>query len=223
MKQNIHYCIVLSEEQLSYLSDSKYKVNRMKVLYSLIEATVTEETDYQKKGFSTRQQVGQAILSEVELASRLGYDKKTISKVLDQLQQLGIISSEQTNRTSVHTLKCIVAWNDDGRRINNPFYVQLRERSHESAQPTSVTSQSSLEMPHNAGHISDCRETTKIPTCKSVPTDSQSVSDPSSFTSQEDGTPQTSIDKAVPSEEQYHDGEQTPSESQQQEEDSVPD
>ena len=67
---------------------------------------------------------------------------------------------------------------------------------------------------------------TGVQTCAlpiSVPTDSQSVSDPSSFTSQEDGTPQTSIDKAVSSEEQCHDGEQTPSESQQQEEDSVPD
>ena len=223
MKQNIHYCIVLSEEQLSYLSDSKYKVDRMKVLYSLIEATVTEETDYQKKGFSTRLQVGQAILSEVELASRLGYDKKTISKVLDQLQQLGIISSEQTNRTSVHTLKCVSAWQADGKRINNPFYVQLRERSHESAQPSSVTSQSSVEMPDNARHFSNSREPTKIPTCKSVPTDSQSASDPSSFTSFEDGTTQTSIDKAIPSDEQCHDGEQAPSEIRQQEEDSVPD
>ena len=197
----IHYCIVLSEEQLKYLSDSKYKVDRMKILYHLIEAAVVEEYEYKVKGFSTTLQIGQAILSEVELANRLGYDKKTISRVLDKLQQLGIVSSEQTNRTSVHTLKCVSAWQVDGKRINNPFYVQLRERFHEGSLDAPVESRRSCEMPQNMSHTTDSLESTIIPTCEAVHRDSQHASEPSPFISLEDVTVQSFKDKTAPSEE----------------------
>ena len=97
---------MLSSEQLSYLAGSKYGIDRMKILHRLIEAAVLKETKYAIKGFSTTLQVGQAILSEVDLSSKLGYDK---------------------NRTSVHTLKCISAWMQEGNRIDNPFYVRLKD------------------------------------------------------------------------------------------------
>lgn len=63
------------------------------ILHQLIEAAVLEENDYAIKGFSTTLQVGQAILSEVDLSSKLGYDKKTISRVLDKMNQLRIVAS----------------------------------------------------------------------------------------------------------------------------------
>ena len=131
MKTDLNYCIVLSSEQLAYLAGSKYGIDRMKILHRLIEAAVLEGTEYAMKGFSTTLQVGQAILSEVELSSKLGYDKKTISRVLDKINQLGIVSSTQSNRTSVHTLKCISAWMLDGNRIDNPFYVRLKDRQND--------------------------------------------------------------------------------------------
>ena len=81
MTKDLSYCIVLSSEQLSYLAGSKYGIDRMKILNRLIEATVLEQTEYSKKGFATTLQVGQAALSEVELSCKLGYDKKTISRV----------------------------------------------------------------------------------------------------------------------------------------------
>lgn len=131
MKADLNYCIVLSSEQLAYLAGSKYGIDRMKILHQLIEAAVLKETKYAMKGFSTTLQVGQAILSEVELSSKLGYDKKTISRMLDKMNQLEIISSAQNNRTSIHTLKCISAWMLDGNRIDNPFYVRLKDRQSE--------------------------------------------------------------------------------------------
>ena len=88
MKTNLNYCIVLS-----YLAGSKYGIDRMKILHRLIEAAVLKETKYAIKGFSTTLQVGQAILSEVDLSSKLGYDKKTISRVLDKMNQLGIVAT----------------------------------------------------------------------------------------------------------------------------------
>ena len=131
MKTNLNYCIVLSSEQLAYLAGSKYGIDRMKILHQLIEAAVLEENDYAIKGFSTTLQVGQAILSEVDLSCKLGYDKKTISRVLNKMNQLGIVASTQNNRTSVHTLKCISAWMENGNRIDNPFYVRIKNRQEE--------------------------------------------------------------------------------------------
>ena len=127
MKKDVYYCIVLSDSQLDFLAGSKYGIDRMKILHRLIEEAVLKETDYATKGFSTTLQVGQAILSEVDLSSKLGYDKKTISRVLDKMNQLGIVATTQSNRTSVHTLKCISAWMQEGNRIDNPFYVRLKD------------------------------------------------------------------------------------------------
>ena len=100
----------------------------MKILNRLIEATVLEQTEYSKKGFAMTLQVGQAALSEVELSCKLGYDKKTISRVIDKMNQLGIVASVQSNRTSIHTQKCVSAWMLDGKRIDNPFYVRMKNR-----------------------------------------------------------------------------------------------
>lgn len=126
--KDINYCIVLSDSQLDFLAGSKYGIDRMKVLRCLIDAAVIEKTKYEKKGFSTVLHIGQAVLSEVDLANRLGYDKKTISRLLDRMALLGIVASEQTNRTSVHTVKCVSAWYAGGREVLNPYYVSMKER-----------------------------------------------------------------------------------------------
>ena len=78
MKKDVYYCIVLSDSQLDFLTGSKYGIDRMKVLKCLIDAVVIKETKYEKKGFAVTLHIGQAALSEVELATRLGYDKKTV-------------------------------------------------------------------------------------------------------------------------------------------------
>ena len=72
MKKDIYYCIVLSNSQLDFLAGSKYGIDRMKVLKCLIDAVVIKETKYEKKGFAVTLHIGQAALSEVELATRLG-------------------------------------------------------------------------------------------------------------------------------------------------------
>lgn len=133
MKKDIYYCMVLSEEQLDFLAGSKYGIDRMKVLGNLIGAAVVKETKYEKKGFSVTQHVGQAVLSEVDLANRLRYDKKTVSRLLDKMTELGIVTSEQTNRTSVHTIRCVSAWYEDNQKILNPYYVSMKERNESGA------------------------------------------------------------------------------------------
>lgn len=139
MKTNLNYCIVLSSEQLTYLAGSKYGIDRMKILHQLIETAVLKETEYVIKGFSTTLQIGQAVLSEVDLSSKLGYDKKTISRVLDKMNQLEIVASTQSNRTSIHTLKCISEWMQNGNRIDNPFYVRLKDRQNDKENMSAIS------------------------------------------------------------------------------------
>lgn len=159
MNKDLSYCIVLSQEQLSYLAGSKYGIDRMKILHRLIEEAVLKETDYAIKGFSTTLQVGQAVLSEVDLANKLGYDKKTISRVLDKMNQLGIVASTQSNRTSIHTLKCISAWMQDGNRIDNPFYVRLKDRQNDKEDMPAISDEGKQPSPSSFPSVSVISQT----------------------------------------------------------------
>lgn len=135
MRKNIYYSIVLNDEQLAFIGGSKYGIDRTKILTLLIQGAVTEETIINKRGFATTLQIGQVLMSEVELASKVSYDKKTISRVLDKMVQLGIISSDQNNRTSIHILHCVSAWYVDGKLIRNPHYVSMEQRHEYSLVP----------------------------------------------------------------------------------------
>ena len=154
MKTNLNYCIVLSAEQLTYLAGSKYGIDRMKILHRLIEEAVLKETNYAIKGFSTTLQVGQVVLSEVDLSNKLGYDKKTISRVLDKMNQLGIVASTQSNRTSVHTLKCISAWMQNENRIDNPFYVRLKDRQNDKESISAISDEGKQPSPSSFPSVS---------------------------------------------------------------------
>jgi hypothetical protein len=107
----------------------------MKALVSLIGLASTSYHEYKKKGFETYVQIGQVVISEVELSRLWGCDRKTVSRVLDTMNELGLISTEQNNRTSIHTLLCISAWYVDGTKILNPFYVPMKERFPENNPP----------------------------------------------------------------------------------------
>ena len=154
MKTNLNYCIVLSAEQLTYLAGSKYGIDRMKILHRLIEEAVLKETNYAIKGFSTTLQVVQVVLSEVDLSNKLGYDKKTISRVLDKMNQLGIVASTQSNRTSIHTLKCISAWMQNENRIDNPFYVRLKDRQNDKESISAISDEGKQPSPSSCPSVS---------------------------------------------------------------------
>ncbi|MBO6032298.1 MAG: hypothetical protein J6Q22_12725 [Prevotella sp.] len=128
MKKETFYCLVLSESQARFLATSKYGIDRMKALMSLVELASTENRTYEKKGFSANLNVGQLVMSEIELSRLWKCDRKTVSRVLDTMNELGIVSTTQNNRTSIHTLLCISAWYVNGQRVINPYYVPMKDR-----------------------------------------------------------------------------------------------
>ena len=131
MKKETYYCLVLSESQARFLATSKYGIDRMKALMSLVEHAATAEHDYGQKGFTTTVHIGQLVMSEVELSRLWKCDRKTVSRVLDTMNELGIVSTTQNNRTSIHTLLCVSAWYINGQMIVNPYYVPMKDRFQE--------------------------------------------------------------------------------------------
>lgn len=131
MKTETFYCLVLSESQARFLATSKYGIDRMKALMSLVELASTENRTYEKKGFSANLNVGQLVMSEVELSRLWKCDRKTVSRVLDTMNGLGIVSTTQNNRTSIHTLLCVSAWYINGQMIVNPYYIPMKDRFQE--------------------------------------------------------------------------------------------
>jgi hypothetical protein len=120
--------LFLTPEQVDFLMTRKYSIDRMKALMTLVGLAYTEDAEYKMKGFETDVRIGQAVISEVELSKQWECDRKTVSRLLDQMHDLGIVSSEQTNRTSIHTLYCIEGWHADGLHIDNPFFKRQKER-----------------------------------------------------------------------------------------------
>lgn len=115
------YELQLTSGQLMFLASDGQGINRMSCLVSLIERAAREPTPYQNKGYSSVLEIGQVAISEVELATLWKCNRKTASKMIDKFNEVGLITSEQGNRTSVHTIHCVSRWLVDGKPVNNPF------------------------------------------------------------------------------------------------------
>ena len=123
-KQNIHYCTILSSEQWIFLLEGKSSVNRYKCLYRLMFEAVRTKTVYSIKGIKIALEVGQVAASDVELAEYLDCNRKTIGKLIDNFNRLGMLTTRTNNRTSVHTLHFLTGWYVGDVLVTNPYYVR---------------------------------------------------------------------------------------------------
>ena len=120
--QKIHYCFTLSEEQLEYLRSKKYKIDRMECFMSLVELAERETKLVQ---ISKVQQVeilpGQVMVDNTQLAKLWDKDRKTVPKLIEAMETLGISSSQKVGDNRIHTLHAFSGWYVDGRFVKNPF------------------------------------------------------------------------------------------------------
>lgn len=123
-KQTIHYCTILSAGQWDFLLEGKSSAFRQKCLYRLMTGAVRERTAYKIKGVEIVLEVGQVAASDVELAEFFGCNRKTIGKLIDSFNRLGMLTTRTNNRTSVHTLHFLTGWYVGGVLITNPHYVR---------------------------------------------------------------------------------------------------
>jgi hypothetical protein len=120
--QKIHYCFTLSEEQMKYLRSKKYKIDRMECFMSLVELAERETKLVQ---ISKTQQIeilpGQVMVDNTQLAKLWDKDRKTVPKLIEAMEALGISSSQKVGDNRIHTLHAFSGWYVDGRFVKNPF------------------------------------------------------------------------------------------------------
>ena len=118
----IHYCFILSEEQMKYLRSKKYKIDRMECFMSLVELAERETKLVQ---ISKVQQVeilpGQVMVDNTRLAKLWDKDRKTVPKLIEAMEALGISSSQKVGDNRIHTLHAFSGWYVDGSFVKNPF------------------------------------------------------------------------------------------------------
>jgi hypothetical protein len=123
-EQTIHYCTILSAGQWDFLLNGKAAIDRQKCLHRLMTAAVRTKAVLRIKGVEIALEVGQAAASDVELAEYMDCNRKTIGKLIDSFNRLGMLTTRTNNRTSVHTLHFLTGWYVDGVLLTNPHYVK---------------------------------------------------------------------------------------------------
>ena len=83
--RNIHYCIVLSQQQEEFLDSAKSGVNRYRFIHFLARNAVVEQTACKVKGYTVSLQVGQVAFAEGELARLFGCERKTIQRLVESM------------------------------------------------------------------------------------------------------------------------------------------
>lgn len=121
-KQNIHYGITLSEQQMEWIRSKKYKIDRMECFMSLV--TLAERETKLVQVSKTKQVeilAGQFMVDNTQLAAMWSKDRKTVPKLLEAMEASGISSSQKVGEYRVHTLHSLAGWYVDGRYQKNPL------------------------------------------------------------------------------------------------------
>ena len=124
-KQKIHYCFTLSDVQMEYLRCKKYKIDRMECFMSLASLAERETT---LVSISKTQQVeilcGQCLVDNPRLAKLWDKDRKTVPKLLQAMEAVGISSSQKVGDNRIITLHSLSGWYVDGRFVKNGFSLK---------------------------------------------------------------------------------------------------
>ena len=166
-KQKIHYCFTLSDVQMEYLRCKKYKIDRMECFMSLASLAERETT---LVSISKTQQVeilcGQCLVDNTQLAKFWDKDRKTVPKLLQAMEAVGISSSQKAGDNRIITLHSLSGWYVDGRFVKNGFSLKRNAdgsaiihtevpQARVTVTTTDVDTKSDKEDGHSANGISD--------------------------------------------------------------------
>ena len=179
--QSIKYGILLTKEQLDFLKDDRQGFHRMTAFGTFVSMASTKPSVYLKTGFSASLSIGQFAISTVELSALWKCDRKTAAKVVELFNQVGILSTERNNRTSIHTILCIAFWYVDGIKeaIKNPFYN--RQAVTSATQEKLVSEVPSETVYSSEGNLSDGTGRQKDSSVNPATTDIQQPHVPASY------------------------------------------
>lgn len=160
MKKQIYHSLVFDDTQVRYLMSGTAGINRLVCLFQLIELLMAQIERTADVG-ECPEVLWQVKMSEVALAKLWKCDRKTVSKMLDRMKELDILSSVQTRRGSVHTFLCISAWGIDGKKFVNPNYVpiHLRKGRASNEEAKSAADKETLQLPSGKSDNTESKPT----------------------------------------------------------------
>ena len=140
-RHTVHYCTILSDEQWDFILEGRFSIQRQRCLHRLMTHAVRTKTVCNIKGIEITLEVGEVAASDVELAEYLKCNRKTIGKLIDSFNRLGVLTTRTNNRTSIHTLHFLTGWYVGGVLLTNPHYVRpsanVKEQADGIRTPTS--------------------------------------------------------------------------------------
>jgi len=118
-RRNVSYCILLTPEQLEFLSDPLQGTSRCATLLSMVAMANIEE-EGGDEGPSIH--AGQLSAPIIKLADQWSVNPKTARKLVLHFNEQNLVSTESGPSGSVHTMRCLSGWIRDGKIIRNPYY-----------------------------------------------------------------------------------------------------
>ena len=123
--KKLHRCFTFSEEQLKHLRSKKYKIDRMECFMSLVD--LAEPVPKLVQISKTKQVeilAGQVMVDNTQLAKLWDKDRKTVPKLLQAMEAVGISSSQKVGDNRIITLHSLSGWYVDGRFVKNGFSLK---------------------------------------------------------------------------------------------------
>ncbi len=128
--KKLHRCFTFSEEQLKLLRSKKYKIDRMECFMSLVD--LAEPVSKLVRISKTKQVeilAGQVMVDNTQLAKLWDKDRKTVPKLLDAMEAVGIFSSQEVEDNRIYTLHCLSGWYVDAKFVSNAFALKRNNGS----------------------------------------------------------------------------------------------
>ena len=123
--KKLHRCFTFSEDQLKHLRSKKYKIDRMECFMSLVD--LAEPVPKLVQISKTKQVeilAGQVMVDNTQLAKLWDKDRKTVPKLLQAMEAVGISSSQKVGDNRIITLHSLSGWYVDGRFVKNGFSLK---------------------------------------------------------------------------------------------------
>lgn len=121
-KDNVRYILCIPEMQLD-TERSKRKNSSTSLYDVLFELVGHTEPDAKEVTIHNEKKVipaGVVALSELQMSKDLKCGRKKVSTIIKQLNDLGMVHTTKSPRTSYHEIRCLLGWDIDGTVRVNP-------------------------------------------------------------------------------------------------------
>lgn len=121
-KDNVRYILCFAEMQYG-TERRKRKASSTSLFDVLFELIGHTEPDAKEVTIHNEKKVipaGVVALSELQMSKDLKCGRKKVSKIIKQLNDLGMVHTTKSPRTSYHEIRCLMGWDIDGTVRVNP-------------------------------------------------------------------------------------------------------